>query len=47
MNSIGVGLTGSGFMGKSHALAWNQVRPVFGDVPVIRLAHLGDANAGN
>jgi predicted dehydrogenase len=44
VKSIGVGLIGSGFMGKSHALAWNAVRPVFGDVPQIRLAHLGDAN---
>jgi predicted dehydrogenase len=44
MDSIGVGLIGSGFMGKAHALAWNAVRPVFGDVPAIRLAHLGEAN---
>jgi predicted dehydrogenase len=44
MKSIGVGLIGSGFMGKSHALAWNAVKPVFGDVPDIRLAHLGEAN---
>ena len=44
MKSIGVGLIGSGFMGKAHALAWNAVRPVFGDVPDIRLAHLGEMN---
>ena len=44
MKSIGVGLIGTGFMGKSHALAWNAVRPVFGDVPDIRLAHLGEMN---
>src|SRR6185369_15863081 len=44
MKHIGVGLIGSGFMGKSHALAWNAVRPVFGDVPDIRLAHLGEMN---
>ena len=43
MKSIGVGLIGSGFMGKSHALAWNSVKPVFGDVPDIRLVHLADA----
>ena len=41
---IGVGLIGTGFMGKSHALAWTAVRPVFGDVPEIRLAHLGEAD---
>ncbi len=41
---IGVGLIGTGFMGKCHALAWNGVRTVFGDVPEIKLAHLGEAN---
>jgi predicted dehydrogenase len=41
---IGVGLIGTGFMGKCHALAWNSVRAVFGDVPAIRLVHLGEAN---
>jgi predicted dehydrogenase len=44
MDKIGVGLIGTGFMGKAHALAWNSVRPVFGDVPDIRLVHLGEAN---
>ncbi len=43
MDSIGVGLIGSGFMGKAHALAWSAVAPVFGDVPPIRLVHLADA----
>lgn len=44
MNRIGVGLIGTGFMGKAHALAWNSVRPIFGDVPDVRLVHLGEAN---
>ena len=44
MDTIGVGLIGTGFMGKAHALAWNSVRPVFGDVPAVRLVHLGEAN---
>jgi predicted dehydrogenase len=44
MKTIGVGLIGTGFMGKSHALAWNCVRPVFGDVPPVRLVHLGEAS---
>ena len=44
MKTIGVGLIGTGFMGKSHALAWNSVRPVFGDVPEIRLVHLGETS---
>mgnify|MGYP001090918596 CR=1 FL=1 len=42
-DTIGVGLIGSGFMGKAHALAWNAVGPVFGDTPRIRLLHLGEA----
>lgn len=32
-------------MGKCHALAWNSVRTVFGDVEKPRLVHLGEANA--
>jgi predicted dehydrogenase len=43
---VGVGLIGTGFMGKCHAMAWNAVRTVFGDVPPIRLVHLGEANEG-
>jgi predicted dehydrogenase len=43
METIGVGLIGTGFMGKCHALAWNAVRPVFGDCPRPRLVHLADA----
>jgi predicted dehydrogenase len=40
MSSIGVGLIGTGYMGKCHALAWTSVRAVFGDTPEIRLASL-------
>jgi predicted dehydrogenase len=42
---LGVGLIGTGYMGKCHALAWTGVRAVFGDVPAIRLAHLSDVTA--
>lgn len=41
---IGVGLLGTGFMGKCHALAWNAVKPTYGDIPDIRLVHLGEAD---
>lgn len=41
---IGVGLIGTGFMGKCHALAWTSVRTVFGDVPEIKLVHLGESD---
>lgn len=44
MTSIGVGLIGTGYMGKCHALAWNGVRPVFGGGPKVRLRHLAEAN---
>jgi predicted dehydrogenase len=44
MNTIGVGLIGTGYMGKCHALAWNGVRPVFGDGPRPRLVHLAEVS---
>lgn len=45
MTSIGVGLIGTGYMGKCHALAWNAVKPVFGDGPRPRLVHLAEVSA--
>jgi predicted dehydrogenase len=42
MTSLGVGQIGSGFMGKCHALAWNAVATVFGDVPRPRLEVLAE-----
>ncbi|WP_112662210.1 Gfo/Idh/MocA family protein [Microvirga flavescens] len=44
MKSLGVGLIGTGYMGKCHALAWNAVASVFGDVPRPRLAMLAEAS---
>ena len=46
MNTIGVGLIGTGYMGKCHALAWNGVKPVFGDGPKPRLVHLAEVSRG-
>ncbi|MBS3647422.1 Gfo/Idh/MocA family oxidoreductase [Pseudaminobacter sp. 19-2017] len=40
---VGVGLIGTGFMGKCHAIAWTSVGAVFGDTPRVRLVHLGEA----
>jgi predicted dehydrogenase len=34
--TIGVGLIGTGYMGKCHALAWTGVHAVFDDAPVVR-----------
>ena len=45
MDTIGVGLIGTGFMGQCHALAWNAVRPVFGDCARPRLVHLAEIDA--
>ena len=45
MTTIGVGLIGTGYMGKCHALAWNAVKPVFGDGPKPRLVHLAEVSA--
>ncbi|GGB33612.1 myo-inositol 2-dehydrogenase [Roseibium aquae] len=42
MDSIGIGLIGTGFMGKCHALAYGAVKAVFGDVPRPRLEVLCD-----
>ena len=45
MKALGIGLIGTGYMGKCHALAWNNVSTVFGDVERPRLVHLAEANA--
>ena len=45
MDRVGVGLIGTGYMGKCHALAWNAVGAVFGDCPDVQLVHLADADA--
>ncbi|CAN7424283.1 Gfo/Idh/MocA family protein [Rhizobium sp. LjRoot254] len=45
MAGLGIGLIGTGYMGKCHALAWNAVASVFGDVERPRLVSLGEVNA--
>jgi predicted dehydrogenase len=42
---IGVGLIGTGFMGKAHALAWRSAGTVMGGLPQVRLALLCDTPA--
>jgi predicted dehydrogenase len=44
MKSLNIGLIGTGYMGKCHALAWNAVASVFGDVPRPRLAVLAETS---
>jgi len=43
---MGVGLIGTGYMGKCHALAWNAVASVFGDVERPRLVGLAEIDTG-
>jgi predicted dehydrogenase len=43
--SLGLGLIGTGFMGKAHALAYRQAGAVFGDLPDVRLAVICDTPA--
>jgi predicted dehydrogenase len=45
MATIGIGLIGTGFMGKAHAIAFNAVSAVFGDIPRPRLRLLCDVEA--
>ncbi|WP_284162876.1 Gfo/Idh/MocA family oxidoreductase [Frigidibacter sp. SD6-1] len=40
--AIGVGLIGTGFMGKSHAIAWANAGRVMGDLPPVQLELLCD-----
>jgi predicted dehydrogenase len=40
--TVRVGLIGTGFMGKCHALAWASAGAVFGDLPRVELALLCD-----
>ena len=42
MTEFGVGLIGTGFMGKAHALAYGAVRAVMGDVPDVRRVVLAE-----
>jgi predicted dehydrogenase len=44
MATLGIGLIGTGFMGKAHAIAFNAVSAVFGDIPRPRLWLLCDVD---
>ncbi len=44
MAGLGVGLVGTGFMGKCHAFAWNAVSTIFEGVPHPRLAVLAEVS---
>jgi predicted dehydrogenase len=42
MSEIGVGLIGTGFMGKAHALAYRSVQSMLGEVPRVRMVALAE-----
>ena len=42
MQSLGIGLIGTGFMGKAHAIAWANANRVLGGLPPVRLEVLCD-----
>ncbi|MEO1470221.1 MAG: Gfo/Idh/MocA family oxidoreductase [Pseudomonadota bacterium] len=44
--ALGLGLIGTGFMGKAHALAYRAAGPVFGGLPAVRPVALCDADVG-
>jgi predicted dehydrogenase len=45
MRELGIGLIGSGFMGKAHAFAYRAAKAAFPDIPNVRLVALADVNA--
>jgi predicted dehydrogenase len=44
MREIGIGLIGTGFMGKAHAIAYRTALSAFPDIPVPRLVAVADIN---
>ena len=44
MRELGIGLIGTGFMGKAHAIAYRTALSAFPDIPVPRLVAIADAN---
>lgn len=44
--AIGVGLIGTGYMDECHALAWNNVATIFGDVERSSLVHFAERDVG-
>ncbi len=47
MKSLGIGIIGTGFMGKAHAFAYRGALAAFPDLPVPRLVAIADLNAAS
>ena len=45
MRELGIGLIGTGFMGKAHAFAYRSALAAFPDIPVPRLEMIADVEA--
>lgn len=46
MKELGIGIVGTGFMGKAHAFAYRAALAAFPDIPVPRLEMIADVEAG-
>ena len=44
MKELGIGIIGTGFMGKAHAFAYRAALAAFPDIPVPRLEMIADVN---
>ena len=44
MKTLGIGLIGTGFMGKAHAIAYRTALAAFPDIPTPRLVAVADLN---
>jgi predicted dehydrogenase len=45
MRDLGIGIIGTGFMGKAHGFAYRLAKAAFPDLPVLRLEAIADVNA--
>ncbi|MGL4446085.1 MAG: Gfo/Idh/MocA family protein, partial [Alsobacter sp.] len=46
MRDLGIGIIGTGFMGRSHAMAYRAAAAILPDVPRTRLVAIADVDAG-
>ena len=44
MRELGIGIIGTGFMGKAHAIAYRTALSAFPDIPTPRLVAVADVN---
>jgi predicted dehydrogenase len=47
MKELGIGIIGTGFMGKAHAFAYRAALAAFPEIPVPRLEMIADVDAAS